>query len=235
MLQHGAYTLLIDACYDREQFPTLEEALDWTWASSAAEIEAVEFVLRRFFTLDGDRYVQSRIQEEIVAYRVKAETNARIAKERETIRKEKSAKRARSVDEAPPNQEPLTNNQSPSNEGVAQRKRSAAARPDDVAEPVWQDFQRLRAQKRSPLTDTALAGLQREARKAGVTLEQAIAYCCEQGWQAFNAGWYAERTGRRATATPVNGKHTAAARAIYGAPETDSLGVIDVEATVRHH
>ena len=30
-------------------------------------------------------------------------------------------------------------------------------------------------------------------------------------------------------------KHTAAARAIYGAPETDSLGVIDVEATVRHH
>ena len=27
MLQHGSYTLLIDACYDREQFPTLEEAI----------------------------------------------------------------------------------------------------------------------------------------------------------------------------------------------------------------
>lgn len=69
MLQHGSYTLLIDACYDREQFPTLEEALDWAWASSAAEIEAVEFVLRKFFTLEDGRYVQKRIQEELLDYR----------------------------------------------------------------------------------------------------------------------------------------------------------------------
>jgi uncharacterized protein YdaU (DUF1376 family) len=27
MLQHGAYTLLIDSCYDREKFPTLEQAI----------------------------------------------------------------------------------------------------------------------------------------------------------------------------------------------------------------
>ena len=100
MLQHGAYTLLIDACYDREQFPTMAEAIDWTWASSTAEVEAVEFVLRKFFTLDGDRFVQKRIQEEISEYRVKAEVNARIAQERETKRKEKSTKRAPVVDGA---------------------------------------------------------------------------------------------------------------------------------------
>ena len=51
MLQHGSYTLLIDACYDRETFPTLEEAIEWTWASSTAEIEAVQFVLRKFLSL----------------------------------------------------------------------------------------------------------------------------------------------------------------------------------------
>ena len=204
MLQHGAYTLLIDACYDREQFPTLDEAIDWAWASSSAEIEAVEFVLRKFFVLEGDRYVQKRIQEEILEYREKAELNTRIAQERETKRKEKRTERARSVDEAPPNQEPLTTNQeplttnheTPPNGGVARKR--AAARPDDVAEPVWQDFQRLRAQKRAPLTDTALAGLRREAAKAGVGLEAALAYCCEQGWQGFNAGWYADRVGARA-------------------------------------
>ena len=66
MLQHGAYTLLIDACYDREQFPTMDEAIDWTWASSTAEIEAVQFVLSKFFDLSADgRYVQSRIEEEL--------------------------------------------------------------------------------------------------------------------------------------------------------------------------
>jgi uncharacterized protein YdaU (DUF1376 family) len=120
MLQHGSYTLLIDACYDREQFPTMEEAIDWTWASSTAEIEAVEFVLRKFFVLEDGRFVQKRIQEEIADYQAKSETNARIAAEREANRKANSTKRARSVDDAlqknhepPPNQEPITINQEP--------------------------------------------------------------------------------------------------------------------------
>lgn len=212
MLQHGSYTLLIDACYDREQFPTLEEALDWAWASSAAEIEAVEFVLRKFFTLEDGRYVQKRIQEEVAEYHVKATNNARIAQERETKRKEKQTERARTVDESapeqhesPPNHEPLTINQepvvtTPPDGGVPRKRAATAARPDDVSEPVWQDFQRLRREKRAPLTDTALAGVRREAEKAGVPLEAAIAYCCEAGWQGFNAGWYADRTGGRGAA-----------------------------------
>lgn len=69
MLQHGAYTLLIDSCYDREIFPTREEAIDWTWASSDEEILAVDFVLKKFFSLSEDgRYIQSRIEEEIAEY-----------------------------------------------------------------------------------------------------------------------------------------------------------------------
>lgn len=120
MLQHGSYTLLIDACYDRERFPTLEEAIEWTWASSAAEIEAVEFVLRKFFVLEDGVYVQKRIQEEIEEYRAKSETNARIAKDRETKRAEKLTNRTPVVDakspekhDSPPNQEPRTKNQEP--------------------------------------------------------------------------------------------------------------------------
>ena len=120
MLQHGSYTLLIDACYDREQFPTLEEAIEWTWASTAEEIDAVSFVLGRFFTLENGVYVQNRIREEIEAYQKQSSTNKRIANERETKRAENSTERTRSVDEAlekthasPPNQEPITNNQEP--------------------------------------------------------------------------------------------------------------------------
>lgn len=114
MLEHGAYTLLMDACYDRERFPTLEEAIEWTWARTEAEIEAVKFVLSRFFEIQDGRYVQPRVEEEIAKFRQNSETNARIAKEREEKRKE----RARSVHESlgkehepPPNQEPITNNQ----------------------------------------------------------------------------------------------------------------------------
>lgn len=77
ILQHGIYTLLIDACYDREDFPSLEEAIDWTWAASVEEIEAVEFVLRKFFTLNDDgKYVQNRISEEIDEYHEICRANA---------------------------------------------------------------------------------------------------------------------------------------------------------------
>lgn len=117
MLQHGAYTLLMDSCYDREQFPTREEAIDWLWASTKEEIEAVEFVLGRFFTLDGDVYVQQRIKEELDSYHEKAKTNKRIAIEREAKRKINKTKKhepctdgEHDVNEPSPNQEPRTNN-----------------------------------------------------------------------------------------------------------------------------
>lgn len=120
MLQHGAYTLLIDACYDREQFPTLEQAIEWSWASSKEEIEAVEFVIRRFFIEEDGVFLQKRIAQEIENYKKNAETNKRIALERETKRREKSTKRApivndlgKKTNEAPPNQEPRTTNQEP--------------------------------------------------------------------------------------------------------------------------
>ena len=132
MLQHGAYTLLIDACYDRERFPTLAEAFDWAWANTEEEKEAVRLVLAKFFVLDGDVYVQSRIAEEIAKYKANAKTNQRIAVEREENRRSgarsvhasttdrarsvhgSSTKRARFVHEPPPNHKPITNNQIPS-------------------------------------------------------------------------------------------------------------------------
>jgi uncharacterized protein YdaU (DUF1376 family) len=116
MLEHGSYTLLIDACYDRERFPTLEEAIDWCWARSEEEISAVKFVLSKFFTLVNGVYTQDRIAEEIAAYQEKAEKNRLIAIDRENKRR---GVRAPDVHEActdrhlTNNQEPLTTNQEP--------------------------------------------------------------------------------------------------------------------------
>lgn len=117
MLEHGAYTLLLDACYDRERFPTLDEALDWCWARSDEEVAAVKFVLSKFFTVKDQVYTQARVQEELDAYRIKAEKNQRIAIDREASRRtngdRESTNRARTVHEPSPNQEPLTKNQEP--------------------------------------------------------------------------------------------------------------------------
>lgn len=111
MIEHGAYTLLMHACYDRELFPTLEDAIDWCWARTDEEKNAVEFVLGKFFDLVDGVYVQNRIHEEIDKYHENAQTNQRIATERENKRKVKTRtvnESCESVNEAPPNQEPRT-------------------------------------------------------------------------------------------------------------------------------
>lgn len=70
------------------------------------------------------------------------------------------------------------------------RKRITVAKPEGVSEQVWTDFCALRNKRRAPITETALKGIQREAEKAGITLEEALSTCCERGWQGFKAEWY---------------------------------------------
>jgi uncharacterized protein YdaU (DUF1376 family) len=80
ILQHGVYTLLLDACYDRERFPTREEAIDWVWAGTPEEIQAVDFVLSKFFVLQDGVYQQKRIAEELEEYRLFCEQQAQKGK-----------------------------------------------------------------------------------------------------------------------------------------------------------
>ena len=54
---------------------------------------------------------------------------------------------------------------------------------------VASDFIALRHKLRAPITQTAMAGIQREADKAGITLNSALALCCERGWRGFKAEW----------------------------------------------
>lgn len=63
------------------------------------------------------------------------------------------------------------------------------AKPDDVAEQTWRDFVRHRNAKKAPVTETALAGIRREAAKAGWTMDAALAETVTRGWQSFKADW----------------------------------------------
>ena len=185
MLQHGAYTLLIDSCYDREVFPTLEQALEWTWASTEAEVEAVKFVLSRFFVLDKDGcYVQDRILQELLHYHKNADTNKRIADEREAKRRENRTKREQVVDEAPPNHKPLTTNHKP-----IKNTATIVATPEGVSDSVWQEFIAHRKSKRARVTQLVIDGISEQARIAGWSLENALKETIVRNWQSFKADW----------------------------------------------
>ena len=202
MLEHGAYTLLIDACYDRERFPTEAEAIEWAWARSDAEIEAVRFVLSRFFVLTDGLYVQDRINDEVVQYQRNAETNARIATEREEKRRSRERSvngSCKDVNEPPPNQEPRTNNQEP----PTRKDKTRKPRPqsddfvsvdDLVAEgvdaQVAKDWLRVRKDKQQrTLTKTAWATVKAESVKAGMALDESLREAVARGWAGFKASW----------------------------------------------
>ena len=236
--EDAAYRRLLDTYYTTERALPIDvrAVCRLVLATTETQREAVAVVLSEFFEETAEGWINSRADAEIHAMREKQQKQRDKANKRwqkpdaepgnaSAMPRHEQADAAASKSDAeamPPTPTPTPTpiNTTPPEGGVS-RKRSAAttaARPDDVSEPVWQDFQRLRREKRAPLTDTALAGVRREAEKAGVSLEAAIAYCCEAGWQGFNAGWYADRQGGAHTSVrpPPQGRYSAAAATIFG-------------------
>lgn len=229
MLQHGAYTLLIDSCYDREQFPTLEEAIDWTWASSAAEIEAVEFVLRKFFVLEDGRYVQKRIQEEISEYHEKAATNARIANEREAKRRSNNTNRTRTVHEpspqeheTPPNQEPITKNhiKKDTPNGVSKKPPPTKKPQEPEQEPpsglnieAWETWKNYRVSIRKPLKPASILAAQEALSAFGSEQSEVVKQSIANGWQGLFALKNNDKKGVQQAQS--QSKYAGAGRAIF--------------------
>jgi hypothetical protein len=83
------------------------------------------------------------------------------------------------------------------------RKRKAAVvlatKPTDVTDRVWRDFT---GQRKTPVTETAMDGINAEAAKAGWTVNAALAEAVARGWQSFKASWVAED--QRSTGPPGN-------------------------------
>jgi uncharacterized protein YdaU (DUF1376 family) len=183
MLQHGSYTLLIDACYDREKFPTMDEAIEWAWASTPDEVHAVQFVLSKFFTLENGVYVQNRIRQELDEFHAKSAINTRIAIDRETKRAKIRTERAQVDHEPPPNQEPRTTNHKPSKPKAA--RKPAPDLPDCISPEVWQrwiDYRREIKKPLSPSTVNAQISKLTEMNARGVNPEQVIDTSILNGW-----------------------------------------------------
>ena len=58
-----------------------------------------------------------------------------------------------------------------------------------IPEQVANDFVKLRKAKKAPLSLTAIDIVQREAGKAGISLEWALKVCIMKGWQGFDSSW----------------------------------------------
>jgi uncharacterized protein YdaU (DUF1376 family) len=167
-------------------------------AQSDEEKEALRTILGLFFTLKDDGYHHNRCDEEILKYQSLIESASRAG--RASAARKANAKSTtveRPLNDRATNQEPRTNNHKPIEKEKRIKKEKVAnaqiPKPPDVDEEVWNDFLQMRKSKQAPVTQTAILGIEREANKAGVSLQDALQTCCAQGWRGFKAEWIERR------------------------------------------
>lgn len=179
-LEHGVYTLLLDAYYNREEGPTRSEAIRWARARSKDEVAAVDAVLAEFFDEQDGRYVQERVEEELASFRECQDTNRRIAVERE------ARKRARSVHEAcskrEPSHKPLAISHKP--EDQKQGRASAPELPGWLPVDAWRDWHTFRNARKGWTTKARELSLRTlaELHEAGHDPRKVIDQSIERGW-----------------------------------------------------
>jgi len=184
VLEDIAYRRLLDHYYLHEA-PIKQRDIARQIGMRDHEQEVLS-VLNEFFVSTDKGFVSARADEEIGKYREMVDAGKRGA-----------AKRWLSPPDAPPiappnatpiatnNHKPITNNHKPKNTNTV-------APPDGVTDSVWQDFKTLRKVKKAPITNAAIDGIQREAAKAGWSMESALKECCTRGWVGFKAEWVAK-------------------------------------------
>jgi hypothetical protein len=70
---------------------------------------------------------------------------------------------------------------------------TSVATPDGVSSEVWEQFVKQRKSKKAQITGLVMAGIQREADKAGYTLERALTEVVVRNWTSFKADWVLEK------------------------------------------
>lgn len=187
--QLATYLRMLWAYYTSES-PISSDFEDVAFAMRSDE-KTVRLLLRHFFTESPDGWHHTRCDKEIADYHEKAEKAQKAANARWSNAKAMRTHTERIANEPvfDANQEPITNNQEP----IKRQRATIVATPVGVSDSVWQDFVRHRKAKKAQVTQTVIDGIQREADKAGWTMEAALRECITRNWQSFKADWVADK------------------------------------------
>jgi len=195
--EEAAYLRLIFYYYDSEK-PISNQELDKVFRKCRIPKDLGCYILDEFFQCDDNEYwTHKRCDQEISRYKAKIEQAVRAgqasaqqrANTRATSVQQELSDRSTTVQPII-NHKPLTINQ----DIEPKSPKGSLVCPDDVESSVWHDYLKIRKAKKSPITETALNGLRREAKKADISLSDALKVCCERGWVGFKADWYVPAT-----------------------------------------
>lgn len=152
-----------------------------------SELHEKGFILR--YEMDGTRFIQvlaftkhqnPHVKEAASSIPAPYEHSA------STVQEEKIPEQAGLIPDSPL---PITDSLLPIEDCAARFDALAYLESLCVDSIVARDWITHRKAKRAPPTQTAIDGINREAEKAGLSLQAALKISCQRGWQGFEAGW----------------------------------------------
>jgi len=196
-LEDLAYRRMLDWCYLHEKPLPIDPEEIARLVRMQTHSDCIAVVLREYFKKTKEGWISSRVLLEMDRVGEKSSKARASAK----ARWDANAKRTQSEGNATQDTLHKTQDTLP--------KKNTVAPPEGVTVIVWQDWLKLRKAKKAAVTQTALDGIQREADKAGVSLQTVLETCCERGWVGFKAEWMQSQPSQQ-------DKNMGAARAIFG-------------------
>lgn len=203
-----AYRRMLDHCYLTEN-PLPEDINEIAMLiRMRSHIDCIATVLRYFFELTPQGYVNDFVARELLAYhnkslKAKASADARWSKERNKIKDihqdksqcENDANALRDECEGNANHKPLTINHKPINNNIDDQDKPSrfmfnkellnlGCDKDLVVEYIAH-----RKSKKASNSKIAFEGLIREQQKSGLDMNSVMKICIERAWRGFEASW----------------------------------------------
>lgn len=188
--EEAIYLRLINWYYDSERPIPIENKLILRKLRLDDRIVNVQDILEEFFCKTDNGWIHKRCDIEIAKYHSMAEAG-------------KKGALKRWAGHTPPIPTPLGSHTHPNatpmpiinKELIIKNKElnkaPKVAKPEGISDITWSDYLTIRKAQKKPITETALKGLEREALKAKISLEDALKICCERNWIGFKADWIA--------------------------------------------
>lgn len=80
----------------------------------------------------------------------------------------------------------------PAAKATGRARAPSYAKPYDISDQVWQDFEKHRRAKKAPISETVISAFRREGEKIGWTLEAALIESVARDWRGFKSEWVKE-------------------------------------------
>lgn len=175
--EEAIYFRLINYYYDTENPIPQETQSVIRRLRLGKHSDLVSIVLQEFFVLEDGFWHHKRCDDEISQYHDKAEVNQINGKKGGRPKKTQSVSKDNPDITLTKNQEPITKNH------------IKDITPVGVSDSVFQDYLKIRKAQKKPWTPTAQKLMENEAKKANITLQEAMEMCCARGWIGFKAEW----------------------------------------------